>query len=83
MDQYKQLKLTAAQSRLLAVDAVHEAKAGHPGGSLSCMDALIYLYFKEMNIAPYEVIELGSFDEDLVPLLRQSGSQINILCELA
>ena len=43
MDQYKQLKLTAAQSRLLAVDAVHEAKAGHPGGSLSCMDALIYL----------------------------------------
>ena len=52
MDQYKQLKLTAAQSRLLAVDAVHEAKAGHPGGSLSCMDALIYLYFKEMNIDP-------------------------------
>lgn len=52
MDQYKQLKLTAAQSRLLAVDAVHEAKAGHPGGSLSCMDALIYLYYKEMNIDP-------------------------------
>ena len=52
MDQYKQLKLTAAQSRLLAVDAVHEAKAGHPGGSLSCMDALIYLDFKEMNIDP-------------------------------
>ena len=41
------------------------------------------LNFMEMNIAPYEVIELGSFDEDLVPLLRQSGSQINILCELA
>ena len=52
MDQYKQLKLTAAKGRLLAVDAVHEAKAGHPGGSLSCMDALAYLYFKEMNIDP-------------------------------
>ena len=52
MDQYKQLKLTAAKARLLAVDAIHEAKAGHPGGSLSCMDALIYLYFKEMNIDP-------------------------------
>jgi transketolase len=52
MDQYNQLKLTAAQARLLAVDAVHEAKAGHPGGSLSCMDALTYLYFKEMNIDP-------------------------------
>ena len=52
MDQYKQLKLTAAKARLLAVDAVHTAKAGHPGGSLSCMDALMYLYFKEMNIDP-------------------------------
>ncbi len=52
MDQYKQLKLTAAKARLLAVDAIHEAKAGHPGGSLSCMDALTYLYFKEMNIDP-------------------------------
>ena len=52
MDQYKQLKLTAAKARLLAVDAVHTAKAGHPGGSLSCMDALTYLYFKEMNIDP-------------------------------
>ena len=52
MDQYKQLKLIAAQARLLAVDAVHEAKAGHPGGSLSCMDALTYLFFKEMKINP-------------------------------
>jgi len=41
------------------------------------------LNFLEMNISPYEVIELGSFDEDLVPLLQQSGNQINILCELA
>ena len=36
----------------MAVDAVHEAKAGHPGGSLSCMDALTALYFGEMNINP-------------------------------
>ena len=52
MDKYTSLKLNAAKARLLAVDAVHEAKAGHPGGSLSCMDALTYLYFKEMNIDP-------------------------------
>ena len=46
------LELTAARARLLAVDAVHEAKSGHPGGSLSCTDALVALYFKEMNIDP-------------------------------
>lgn len=52
MDNYASLKLAAAKARLLAVDAVHEAKSGHPGGSLSCMDALVALYFKEMNIDP-------------------------------
>ncbi|MCD7858782.1 MAG: transketolase [Firmicutes bacterium] len=50
--QNRELQLLAAKARLLAVDAVHEAKAGHPGGSLSCMDALIYLYFEEMHIDP-------------------------------
>lgn len=49
-----ELKLLAAKGRLLAVDAVHEAKSGHPGGSLSCMDALVTLYFNEMNIRPEE-----------------------------
>lgn len=48
----RELKLTAAKGRLLAVDAVHEAKSGHPGGSLSCIDMLTALYFNEMNIDP-------------------------------
>ena len=52
MDNINELKLIAAKGRLLAVDAVHEAKSGHPGGSLSCMDALTALYFNEMNIDP-------------------------------
>ena len=34
------------------VTAVHGAKAGHPGGSLSAADAFTYLYFEEMNIDP-------------------------------
>lgn len=50
MSTINELKLAAAKARLLAVDAVHEAKSGHPGGSLSCMDALTALYFEEMNI---------------------------------
>ena len=48
----QELALWSARGRLLAVDAVHEAASGHPGGSLSCMDALITLYFAEMNIDP-------------------------------
>ena len=34
------------------VTAVHSAKAGHPGGSLSAADPFTYLYFEEMNIDP-------------------------------
>lgn len=47
-----ELQLAAAKARLLAVDAVHTASSGHPGGSLSCIDALTTLYFDEMNIKP-------------------------------
>ena len=46
----KQLQLMAAKGRLLTVDAVHAAASGHPGGALSCMDALTALYFNEMNV---------------------------------
>lgn len=48
----KQLAPIAAKARLLAVDAVYTAASGHPGGSLSCIDALTTLYFSEMNIDP-------------------------------
>lgn len=34
------------------ITAVHAAKAGHPGGSLSAADMFTYLYFEEMNIDP-------------------------------
>ena len=34
------------------VTAVHSAKAGHPGGSLSAADVFTYLYFEEMKIDP-------------------------------
>ncbi len=34
------------------ITAVHSAKAGHPGGSLSAADIYTYLYFAEMNVDP-------------------------------
>ena len=48
----KDLAVMAYKARLLAVEAVHRASSGHPGGSLSCMDALTTLYFNEMNVNP-------------------------------
>ncbi len=46
------LELLAAKGRKLAMETVYNAASGHIGGSLSCMDALVELYFKEMNIDP-------------------------------
>ncbi len=48
----RDLAVKAYQARLLAVEAVHTASSGHPGGSMSCMDALTTLYFNELNIDP-------------------------------
>ena len=48
----QQLQIQACKVRMGIVTAVHGAKAGHPGGSLSAADMFTYLYFKEMNIDP-------------------------------
>ena len=46
------LKKTANEVRKGIVTAVHSAKSGHPGGSLSAADLFTYLYFEEMNVDP-------------------------------
>ncbi len=47
-----ELKKHANDVRKGIVTAVHGAKAGHPGGSLSAADVFTFLYFEEMNIDP-------------------------------
>ena len=47
-----QLKNIATQIRMDILDAVHSAKSGHPGGSLSIADIMTVLYFEEMNVDP-------------------------------
>ncbi|MCR4762460.1 MAG: transketolase [Lachnospiraceae bacterium] len=51
----KELQKTANEVRKGIVTAVHAAKAGHPGGSLSSADLMTYLYFEEMHIDPKDV----------------------------
>ena len=48
----KELQITACKARMSIIEGVHAAKAGHPGGSLSCVDILTYLYYKELNVDP-------------------------------
>ena len=48
----RELKKAANEVRKGIVTAVHAAKSGHPGGSLSAADVFTYLYFEEMNIDP-------------------------------
>ena len=47
-----ELMKTANEVRKWIIAAVHSAKSGHPGGSLSAADIYTYLYFEEMNIDP-------------------------------
>lgn len=48
----QELKKIANQVRKDIVTALHSAKSGHPGGSLSAADILTFLYFEEMHVDP-------------------------------
>lgn len=48
----KELSITACKVRMGIIEGTHNAKSGHPGGSLSAADILTYLYFAEMNVDP-------------------------------
>ncbi len=48
----KELEIAAAKVRIGIIEGVHSAKAGHPGGSLSCADLLTYLYLHRLHVDP-------------------------------
>lgn len=48
----EELKIKAKTVRKNIISMLTEAKSGHPGGSLSAVEILTYLYFKEMNVNP-------------------------------
>lgn len=51
-DERKRLQLLAVDVRESILTAVHSAKSGHPGGSLSAAEMFTYLYFAEMRVDP-------------------------------
>src|SRR5574344_2811265 len=47
-----ELQKHAVDVRKGVIEAVHAAKSGHPGGSLSAADIFTYLYFEELHVNP-------------------------------
>lgn len=45
----KELQRIANELRIDIIKAISRAKSGHPGGSLSAIDILVYLFFKEIK----------------------------------
>ena len=50
----EELSVIATQIRLDTIQAIYAAGSGHPGGSLSIAEILAVLYFREMNVDPYD-----------------------------
>ena len=77
-----ELMKTANEIRKGIVTALHSAKAGHPGGSLSATEIFTYLYFEEMNVDPKDpkkadrdrfVLSKGHTAPGLYSVLAQRG----------
>ena len=77
-----ELMKTANEIRKGIVTALHSAKAGLPGGSLSATEIFTYLYFEEMNVDPKDpkkadrdrfVLSKGHTAPGLYSTLAQKG----------
>ena len=77
-----ELMKIANEIRKGIVTALHSAKAGHPGGSLSATEIFTYLYFEEMNVDPKDpkkadrdrfVLSKGHTAPGLYSTLAQKG----------
>ncbi|MDR0821627.1 MAG: transketolase [Oscillospiraceae bacterium] len=76
------LQLVASKARLAVIEGTFNAKSGHPGGSLSAVDALVYLYYKVLNVNPAKpndpnrdrfVLSKGHAAPALYSVLAQKG----------
>mgnify|MGYP002229653662 CR=1 FL=1 len=48
----EELQRQCSKFRNDLIDLLHSIQTGHPGGSLSCTEILISLYFEIMNVNP-------------------------------
>lgn len=78
----KELKLFANKGRMNIITETHAANSGHPGGSMSSIDMMTYLYNVEMRIDPQNpkdpdrdrfVLSKGHCAPGLYAVLAQRG----------
>jgi transketolase len=76
------LNLIAVKIRKHIIDMLYKAKSGHPGGSLSAVDALVALFFVHMNHNPKKpkdpnrdrfILSKGHAAPALYAVLAESG----------
>lgn len=68
-----QLHNKATELRIKCLEAIHKAKSGHTGGSLSVMDILVALYYAELPSGPimkYDPKKPGWEDQDYLALSK-------------
>jgi transketolase len=54
---FLKLEITSVKVRKHIIEMLYQAKSGHPGGSLSAVDALVALYFIHMNHDPKKPLD--------------------------
>jgi transketolase len=78
----KNLNIIAVRIRKHIIEMLYKAKSGHPGGSLSAVDAVVALYFAHMNHnpkKPYDpkrdrfILSKGHAAPTLYAVLAESG----------
>lgn len=73
MFEIEDLQKKATELRLKTIQAIHRAKFGHPGGSLSVMDILVTLYYADLGGQPimeYDPKKPGWEDQDYLVLSK-------------
>ena len=78
----RELEITAVKIRKHIIEMLYRAKSGHPGGSLSAVDALVALYFAHMKHNPKRpndpnrdrfILSKGHAAPSLYAVLAESG----------
>lgn len=78
----KNLETKARKIRRYVINMIYEAKSGHPGGSLSCVDILTVLYFYKMRHNPLDpkwidrdrfILSKGHAAPTLYAILAETG----------
>lgn len=76
----KELELIAARCRRKVVRMVESSGCGHLGGALSCLDIIVALYFKFMNVDPLDP-RLEDRDRFVLSAGHKCMAQYSVLAE--